>query len=470
VAVGIYMSSSTGPRSSIPSSHGSGFVSIQDSVVSITECNFTNCSVSSVTEASLGTASVYGGAVSILHELQISIFKSTIFEPELLHSGNLSGFNFSVLMSKSHFSNCSVRSSASSGRLAQAHGAGGAVHVYSRALANVKVTQSTFSSNYVAVDALFYAKKNLQSFCYGGALAITFQMFSLTSFASVSSCMFFNNSVTATNSVNSAMRGGAVYMSHIANVSVSSTNFTNCSLLGISRSVNDVGDVISGGASISVAIFRYIFINQCVFDCSGGEDLSKQSVGVLVLFRQNVSFSRLDVSDSLFKSSERVFSVICVEQNFAFAGEFCFGPQILMQNSKLQQLEPKLHEDNFNATGSDLMLLQNTQSNNFYGTIYETGFLNILTLLRNNYAVRLPTVCRFQRTSSHNKELYFVLLQTLPALPYIFSSSCCVARKSLKSRQCRPLLSCIERFQLPICCHTLYDFHQCFERILDKYI
>ena len=73
VIVGVYMMNAVGPRSA---SGTASFetISVQNSRVSIVRSRFTNCSVISVTESSLGSANVHGGAFCILFVMRLQGF------------------------------------------------------------------------------------------------------------------------------------------------------------------------------------------------------------------------------------------------------------------------------------------------------------------------------------------------------------------------------------------------------------
>ena len=167
VVVGVYIANSIG-QASTRKRVSVGRMSVQDSVIVVNQSNFTNCSAASLTDTSLGTSSVFGGAFSILHAPQVSNFRLGVLESSDTRN-NSTGFDLSVLISKSLFSQCSATSNASSGRLDEESSGGGAVYAKSAALASFGVMESTFNGNYVIVEI---GSSALSSFSSGGALAV----------------------------------------------------------------------------------------------------------------------------------------------------------------------------------------------------------------------------------------------------------------------------------------------------------
>ena len=222
------------------------------------------------------------------------------------------------------------------------------------AMTNFSVVMSIFINNSVKV------RSGLSSSSSGGALAV--EALEATSSVVISRSSFDNCSAAGASISTLAVTGGAVHASRSSSVSVIETNFTNCSVTDTAS-----GDVVSGGAAMSAALTRDIFIDQCVFDARGSRDDSGTSAGLLVLAR-NSSFSRVDVSRSIFNASEVVLSVQCVSDNgVRRVGGFCVGPHLLLKNSTLHQVAPQALPD-FNSTGSVLMSLRNPASVSFAGT------------------------------------------------------------------------------------------------------
>jgi hypothetical protein len=283
-------------------------MSVQDSIVVVNESNFTNCSATSLTDASLGTSSVSGGAFAILHSAQVSNFRLGVLVPSGT-SDDVMGFNITVLVSKSLYSKCSAFSNASSGRPDEVSGGGGAMYAKSAALTNFSVTESTFTDNRVAVA---FGSTGLFSFSSGSALALEAGV-SASSLVALSSCRFFNCAVFA---------------------------------------------VVTGNASI----------DSCVFDAGGSQDASETSTGLLVVAR-NSSRAHVTVSNCVFVSSTVALSVRCVGDDGArrVAG-LCAGPKMMLKNSNISQTSPSGIVAGFNSTGSALMSLQNSESHSFSGS------------------------------------------------------------------------------------------------------
>jgi hypothetical protein len=306
VAVGVYIANSIGQSSSEMVTVGR--VSVQDSIVVMNQGNFTNCSAASLTDTSLGTSSVFGGAFVMLHAPQVSNFRLGL----LLPSDTLNvvtGFNLNVLISKSLFSQCSATSNASSGRLDEASGGGGAVCAKSAALTNFSVMESTFTDNSVTV---VIGNSGLSSFSSGGALAVEAGV-SASSLVELSSCRFFNCAVVA---------------------------------------------VVTASVSI----------NSCAFHSSASQAANEPSTGLLVVAR-NSSHAHAIVSNCEFFSPTVALSFRCVGDDGArrVAG-LCVGPKMVLKNSNISQITPSERVAGFDSSGSALMSLQNSESHAFSGS------------------------------------------------------------------------------------------------------
>jgi hypothetical protein len=340
VVVGVYMFNSYGPASP-DLSVSSGRISVQDSVVEFSRNRVTNCTAVSLTDSSLGPSSVFGGAFAILHSPQVSNFRQGLLLPSVGVLG-ASGFNVTVLISKSYFVQCSVFSNSSSGRLGEANGGGGAVYARSAALTNFSVTESTFNVSTVTVAS---GTTGLPSFSSGGALAVETGD-SKSSSVAISSCRFFNCTVQGANISNMGVLGGAAHVFRAGQISVARTSFVNCSVID---AVN--GDVISGGSAMSVVVTGNMSVLECVFDASGGRDESQTSTGLLVLAR-NSSNALASVSSCEFISSMVVLSVQCVGDDGVrrIAGS-CVGPNMALTRSTILQLPSQAVSD-INTTGN----------------------------------------------------------------------------------------------------------------------
>jgi hypothetical protein len=355
VVVSSYITNFIGPVSSGPVSFGR--ISVQDSFVEISRNRVTNCTAASLTESSLGTSSVVGGAFAILHSPQVSNFRQGLLLSSVGVHG-ASGSNVTVLISKSHFLQCSVFSNSSSGRLGEANGGGGAVYAKSAALTNFSVTESTFNGSTVTVAS---GTTGFPSFSSGGALAVEAGDSKLSSVA-ISSCRFFNCTVQGANISNMGVFGGAAHVFRAGRISVVRTNFTNCSVIDAV-----IGEVISGGSAMSAVVTSNMSVRDCNFDASGGRDESQTSTGLLVLAR-NSSNAHASVSLCEFISSTVVLSVQCVGDDGVrrLAGS-CVGPNMALTRSIIRQL-PSQAYSGFNATGSDLIAFQNHDSVLFTGS------------------------------------------------------------------------------------------------------
>jgi hypothetical protein len=356
VAVGTYILNSAGSGSTKSVSFGR--ISVRDSHVAVTQSIFSNCSVSSLTDSSQGSSSVFGGAFALLHSPQVSDFILGLLQPLPLGAEFQStGSNLTVLIYKSNFSQCLAFSNATSGHLGSAIGGGGATYAKSVAMTNFSVTMSAFINNTVKVAS---GATGLSSTSSGGALDV--EAFEAALSVVISRSSFESCSAGGADILNQAVLGGAVHVSRASSISVVDANFKNCSVTDTAS-----GDVVSGGAAVSAALTRDISIDQCVFDGSGGQDESGTSAGLLVLSR-NSSFSVVDVSRSTFNASEVVLRVQCVsEDGVGRVGGLCVGPHVLLKNSTLYQVASQALPD-FNATGSAMMSLQNPASVSFAGT------------------------------------------------------------------------------------------------------
>ncbi len=347
VVVGLYMMNSAGMLSSGDVSFGN--TSITNSLVVFNRSRVTNCTAVSVTDNSLGSSSVFGGAFAILHSPQVSNFLTGVLLPSV--GVRASGFNFTVLISKSHFLACSVLTTASSSQPGGSNGAGGAI--YARGTANVSVTESTFNGSIVSVGS---GATGLPSFSSGGALAVEAGDQS-SSFVAISSCSFLNCTAQGATIPNMGVLGGAAHVFRAGRIAVARTSFTNCSVINADSDAA-IGDVISGGSALSAVITSSMSIHECVFDANGGRDASQTSTGLLVLAR-NASSAHLNILGCEFKSSTVVLSVQCVDDDgVQRVGGVCIGPNTMLHLSRIFQVPPETGSD-ISLTGSELMSLQN---------------------------------------------------------------------------------------------------------------
>jgi hypothetical protein len=169
---------------------------------------------------------VFGGAFALLHSPQVSDLKLGLSQP--LPPGaelQLTGFNLTVLIYRSTFSQCSAFSNATSVRPGEANGGGGATYAKSVAMTNFSVTMSTFINNTVKVASGTTGSSSSSS---GGALsgeALEAAFSVVMPHSSFESC-----GAGGANISNQAVLGGAVHVSHASGVFFKETNFTNCSV------------------------------------------------------------------------------------------------------------------------------------------------------------------------------------------------------------------------------------------------
>ncbi len=345
--VGAFSFNSIGPRSYIETLFGS--TSVQNSRFSLTRGHFNNCSADSYTggaaSGSLGSVSVYGGAFALLQSLQVSEFSEGLLSPP--RSMNLIGFNLTVVIAMSNFTECIALTNSTSVRPGVANGGGGAVYVSSAALANFSVSESHFISSMVFVAC---GATGTPSNSSGGALAVEVPGTS-HSLVAIASCSFLNCSARGANISNLGVRGGAVAVSRATYVSLRNSNFTNCSIADVVSSNSMSDTVVSGGAGVSVALAFSTSVHSCNFDATGGRDQSGSSTGLLVLAQQ--SSGSVEVSGSSFRSSAVALSVVCVsDDGFRSVDVRCDGPALFLSDSRLQLLA------NSNSSASTLMVLQ----------------------------------------------------------------------------------------------------------------
>jgi hypothetical protein len=263
-----------------------------------------------------------------------------------------SGYESTVSITNSNFSECRVLTNTSSVRPGSVHGGGGALYASSAALSHVNVSESVFTNCSVHVVT---GSTGMPSNSSGGALSIEFPS-SRESAIAISKCRFLYCSARGAGISNVAVRGGAVAVTRAAFVAVLSSQFYNCSIEDAVIGGNSNGVIVSGGAGICVTLARLTAIRTCRFDAASGRDSSQTSAGVLVLFNASAN-SKAEVSDTSMRSPSVVFSVLCVRNDgfFSLNGP-CAEPTVSMTNSNISQL--RLPADvQFADTGSALMAL-----------------------------------------------------------------------------------------------------------------
>jgi hypothetical protein len=372
IVVGAYIFNSQGSNGFISTIFDTTIV--QHSHVVVTESVFAYCSATSFTggssSASLGVSSVFGGALALLHAAQVSEFiGGSLLLPK---APILAGTNLTVLISNSNFFECSALTRSTSVRPGSANGGGGAVYASSVALLNFSVSNCSFSSSSVAVAC---GATGAPSNSSGGALAFDASGSSY-SVVAIASCIFFNCTARGANIANMAVRGGAVAVYRATSVSVVSSTFTNCSISAASPSSSVETAVVSGGAGMSVVLAQNVSIERCLFDATGGQDVSGTSTGLLVL-ASNSQRSMVSTQSTSFKSSSVALNVQCVSGNGS-TNVLCpqTGPLLSVAQLNLSQLASQ-YQLNFNATGSSIMLLQQNvglESSNSFIECYDLQF------------------------------------------------------------------------------------------------
>jgi hypothetical protein len=145
IVAGAFVINSMNFNPAFPTSFGT--TSMQDCRVAVTGSSFTDCEAVSFTGGpALGTASVYGGALSLLHSPQVSTFIGGVLQPP--QAPKLVGFNVTFSISSCSFTACSAVTNATSVVPGALSGGGGAVYASSAAFANVSLQSSSFSSCY----------------------------------------------------------------------------------------------------------------------------------------------------------------------------------------------------------------------------------------------------------------------------------------------------------------------------------
>jgi hypothetical protein len=360
IVVGAYIFNSLGPLGSETTTIGT--TSLQNSHISFAENFFAKCSVVSFTggseSSSLGTSSVYGGALAILQSPQVSVFRGgSLMSSRVI---DLTGFNFTVMILNSSFDKSWVLTKSMSVRPGTANGGGGAIYANSIALSYLHVRGSNFSSNSVTVTC---GATGVPSNSSGGALAVELPG-SNYSVVAISSCSFVNCTARGASISNLAVRGGAVAVSRVSSVFVTNSIFINCSLTDATVNNQFSSAAVSGGAGMSIALAQNASFDQCLFDGAGSRDDSGTSTGAFIL-ASNESQTHVSMSHSSLRSTSVTLNVQCVSDDGSHSVECSLsGPSVSLINSNISQLVSQSQAD-FNASGSSLISLQNGVSQSF---------------------------------------------------------------------------------------------------------
>jgi hypothetical protein len=327
----------------------------QDSYIAITDSSFTNCKAASFTSgpasSSLGSTSVYGGAVSLLHSPQVSTFYRTVLQPP--EALKLAGFNVTFFILSSSFTACSVLTNSASVVPGTANGGGGAVHA-SVAFAIVSIYSSSFSSCSVTVAI---GAVGLPSNSSGGGVSVEILGGSNVSVV-LSSNTFRNCSANGAGQYSpfTAVRGGGVAVSRAAAIKVVNTSFSACSVAGASG----VSVVVSGGAGLSAVLVQSASLTGCLFNGASSQDSSGTSAGLLVL-SSSAAPTQIAIDGCSFSSIGTVsLNVTCVDAATGFNSLLCVqpGPVVSVSNSNISQLYPRFSDSNSLSIGSSMMSLQ----------------------------------------------------------------------------------------------------------------
>lgn len=336
VVVGAFLFNSNGPISNPPST-SFGVTSLRHSRVALTQVQFSDCFVGSFTTGAasgcFGSSSVYGGAFAMIQSPQVNEFREGLLSAP--RSMNSTGFNMTIIIMRSNFSECTASTDSTSVRPGTANGGGGAVYASSAALSNISVKECAFRSSSVRVAS---GATGVPSNSSGGALAVELPCCS-DSVVAISSCSFTNCSAIGVNINNFAVRGGAVAVSGVEVVSVVKSNFSNCSITnaGDLSGARAGSVVVSGGAGLSVALAKTTSVDACAFDAVGGQDDSRTSSGLLVL--ANRSSDVVQVASTSFASSGVALSVQCISsEGLVQVTGRCVGPILILSDSRLQSL------------------------------------------------------------------------------------------------------------------------------------
>ncbi len=346
-----------------------GATTVQDSRIAVTGSSFVNCEAISCTggptlsertlgTTSLGTTSVYGGALSVLHSPQVSTFRGTmLWPPQAL---KLAGFNLTLFIMSCNFFACSVFTNSMSVLPGNANGGGGAVHASSVAFERVSIQSSSFSSCSVTVAK---AASGVPSNSSGGGISVEIPGGSNSSVIS-SSNIFWNCSAYGAGQSYPfmAVRGGGMAVWRASAVKVSNTTFSACIVAGAS-SVS----VVSGGSGLSIVLVLLASLTTCSFDGAGGQDSSRTSAGLLVL-SSSAAPSQIVIDSCSFSSTGNMsLNVACVDAATGFNSVACVqpGPAISASSSNISQLEPDvaaMSSFDFSSIGSMMMSLQQNVS------------------------------------------------------------------------------------------------------------
>jgi len=358
VVVGSLVFSSVGPFGTLNTSVSGSYV--RSSGILLAQNRFSDCTVTSSNECagsgSLGSSSVYGGALAVIQSPQMSIFNNGLLSPESAAAS--SGYDFMVSVSDSNFSSCSA---AAFSALAcpnipgSTSGGGGAVYVRGVALSRFSVDNCIFKSSNVSVAC---GTTGLVFRSTGGALAVEAAGSSRTVVA-VSKCSFIHCAAIGASPGILVVRGGAMSVADAEVVWVEDSQFVNCSITNAVKSYNPSNklQLVNGGAGASISFALNVSVLRCIFDSAGYTDQSDVSAGLLVLF-SGPSAARVLVCDTVLNASQVVLRVGCTNKtNHAPAECSPSAVQLSIVNSSISQKAPFPPRDDFDLVGSALLAL-----------------------------------------------------------------------------------------------------------------
>ena len=358
VVVGSLVFSSVGPFGTLDTSVSGSYV--RSSGILLAQNRFSDCTVTSSNEGagsgSLGSSSVYGGALAVIQSPQMSIFNNGLLSPESAAAS--SGYDFMVSVSDSNFSSCSAAAfSASACPIipGSTSGGGGAVYVRGVALSRFSVERCIFKSSNVSVACGTTGSMFRSS---GGALAVEAAGSSRTVVA-VSKCSFIRCAAIGASLGNLFVRGGAMSVADAEVVWVEDSQFVNCSITNAVKSYNPSNklQLVNGGAGASISFALNVSVLRCIFDSAGYADESDVSTGLLVLF-SGPSAARVLVCDTVLNASQVVLRVGCTNKtNHAAAECSPSAVKLSMVNSSISQKAPFPPRDDFDLVGSALLAL-----------------------------------------------------------------------------------------------------------------
>jgi len=290
VVAGSFVFSSVGPRGKLNTSVGES--SVRSSQIFITQNQFAMCAVTSTAEGansgSLGSSSVYGGALAVVQSPQVALFLNGLLSPESTAAS--SGDDFAVSISDSNFSSCSA---AAFSALAYScpsipgstSGGGGAVYVRSVALSRFTAERCIFKSSNVSVACGATGSMSNSS---GGALAVE-AAGSSHAVVVLLKCSFIDCKASGAGLDSLVVRGGAVSVAEAAVASIEDSQFFNCSITKALKSYSRSNELqsVNGGAGASLSFALNVSVLRCIFDATGDVDESGVSAGLLVLFSES---------------------------------------------------------------------------------------------------------------------------------------------------------------------------------------